>query len=346
MRHYWRLFFLLMGVVCAANAAMTANVQAHEVRPGYIEINETAPDEFAIIWKQPVRDGANNVAGLGLYPVFPINCERLSDSRMARQPGALIEQFALRCTGGLKGQLIGVEGLQKTITDVFVRLVELSGATTTLRLTADAPVQKLRGGGVGLAAYFGLGVEHLLFGYDHILFVLGLVLLVTRWTRLFWVITAFTLAHSITLALAILGGWALPSAPVEAAIALSILFVAVELTLPPERRSPIARDFPQIVAFGFGLLHGFGFAGVLADIGLPREAAGYALALFNVGLEVGQLMLVAAILILRQILAPHLKPILHNQPIVAPILGEAPILAMGGLAIFWLVTRSAQIIGY
>ena len=145
----------------------------------------------------------------------------------------------------------------------------LDGGRHSLRLTANAPVQQFAGGGTFLLAYFGLGVEHLLFGPDHILFVLGLVLLVSGWRRLVYVITAFTLAHSLTLGLSMLGRISAPSAVVEAIIALSILFVAIELLQRPEKRSPLAQNYPQAMAFGFGLLHGFGFA----DVGGHRPAA-------------------------------------------------------------------------
>jgi hypothetical protein len=214
------LFFLFAFLVPA---------HAHEVRPGYIEITEVARDSFDIVWKQPVRSaGANAVAGLGLRPVFPENCARLGDSRMRRLPGALVEKFSLTCYGGLFGQSVGVEGLQRTITDVLVQLALIEGGRYSLRLTADAPVQTFSGGGTFLMAYFGLGVEHLVLGLDHILFVLGLVLLVQGWRSLIWVITAFTLAHSLTLGLSMLGRISAPSAVVEAIIALSILFVAIE----------------------------------------------------------------------------------------------------------------------
>lgn len=309
---------------------------AHEVRPGYIEINETAPDRFTIIWKQPVRDlGPGEVAGLGLRPVFPANCARAEDSRMQRRPGVLIERFQLACQGGLIGQELGVEGLQRTITDVFVQLRMLDDTRASLRLTAEAPVQKFAGGGTGLAAYFGLGVEHLIFGIDHILFVLGLVMLVKGWRLLVYVITAFTLAHSLTLALAMLGNVSAPSAVVEAIIALSILFLAVELTRREEDRSPLATRYPHMVAFGFGLLHGFGFAGVLGEIGLPRDLAIPALALFNIGLEIGQLMVVALALLIGRAIAP----IVARKPLIA----EVPIMIIGGVSVYWLIERMSGI---
>ncbi len=336
MRHLLWLFIL------AVSAAFIAPATAHEVRPGYIEITETARDRFDIVWKQPVRSaGASAVAGLGLRPVFPPNCERLGDSRMRRQPGALVEKFSLTCEGGLFGQSIGVEGLQRTITDVLVQLTLLEGDRHSLRLTGDAPVQEFAGGGTFLMAYFGLGVEHLIFGPDHILFVLGLILLVEGWRRLVYVITAFTLAHSLTLALSMLGNISAPSAVVEAIIALSILFVAVELVQPPEKRSALANRYPQAVAFGFGLLHGFGFAGMLGAIGLPRDVELAALALFNIGLEVGQLMVVALVLAFMRFAAPHVLAQEKRAPAIINMTKQAPVILMGGVSVYWLIDRLA-----
>ena len=327
------LFFLFAFLVPA---------HAHEVRPGYIEITEVARDSFDIVWKQPVRSaGANAVAGLGLRPVFPENCARLGDSRMRRLPGALVEKFSLTCYGGLFGQSVGVEGLQRTITDVLVQLALIEGGRYSLRLTADAPVQTFSGGGTFLMAYFGLGVEHLVFGLDHILFVLGLVLLVQGWRSLIWVITAFTLAHSLTLGLSMLGRISAPSAVVEAIIALSILFVAIELLQPPEKRSALAARYPQAMAFGFGLLHGFGFAGVLGEIGLPRDVELAALALFNIGLEVGQLLVVAAMVLFMRFVKPAL--LAHEK--WAPALQQVPIIAIGGISVYWLLDRLAGLGG-
>ena len=330
-----RLFSLLFGLLWAS-LGLLAPAQAHEVRPGYIEISETAPDTYQVIWKQPVRDTSRyEVAGLGLRPVFPEVCERLGGSKMQRRPGVLIERFQLACAGGILGQPLGVEGLQKTITDVFVLMRGLDDSTTNLRLTAEAPVQTFSGGGEGLSAYFGLGVEHLLSGVDHILFVVGLVLLVRSLRSLVYVITAFTLAHSLTLALSMLGSLTAPSAVVEAIIALSILFLAVELMTPEADRSKLATRYPQLVAFGFGLLHGFGFAGVLGDIGLPRDLALPALALFNIGLEVGQLMVVAVALVAGRLLV---KPVARY-----PLLEQVPIVLIGGISVYWLIDRMGGI---
>ena len=293
--------------------------------------------------------GVGAVAGLGLRPVFPENCERAGDSVMRRQPGALLEKFQLQCEGGLIGKSIGVEGLQRTITDVLVQMALRDGSRHSLRLTANAPVQQFAGGGTFLLAYFGLGVEHLVFGPYHILFVLGLVLLVSGWRRLVYVITAFTVAHSLTLGLSMLGRISAPSAVVEAIIALSILFVAIELLQPPEKRSPLAQNYPQAMAFGFGLLHGFGFAGMLAAIGLPRDVEIWALALFNIGLEVGQLLVVAVMLLFMRYVQPQVLTALARHEKGAPtarnIVLQAPLILMGGISVYWLLDRLSGIGG-
>lgn len=327
--------FFLMTLSTAIEPA-----QAHEVRPGYIEITETAPDVFDIKWKQPVRDGRQQVAGLGLRPVFPTNCARASGSAMRRTPGALVESFSLNCAGGLLGQKIGVEGLRKTITDVFVQLSLLDGTQTHLRLTSEQPLKAFAGGGVGLGAYFGMGVEHLLLGFDHILFVIGLVMLVQGWRPLVMVVTAFTVAHSLTLGISMLGTVQVSGPVVEAIIALSILFVAIELTRAPEARSFLASKYPQSVAFVFGLLHGFGFAGVLSNIGVPRDAALPALGLFNLGIEVGQLMIVAACLLFGSRMAKLLTDKATLYPRLVALSRQLPVMLLGGLSVYWLIDRS------
>ena len=333
-------FVLAVLVLTVFISASTSSVRAHEVRPGFLKIDEIAPQTYTVSWKQPVRGGAQNVAGLGLRPVFPASCERGTDSTMRLLPGVLVETFTLICAGGLRGQAVGIEGLQKTITDVFVQLLEVDENLVHMRLTPEQPLQKFTGG-VGLFNYLWLGVEHLVFGYDHILFVIGLVMLVSSWRRLVLVITGFTLAHSVTLGLSVLDVIYLPAAPVEAVIALSIVFVATELLRPEETRARLTQQHPQIIALAFGLLHGFGFAGVLADIGLPRDTGFFALALFNVGLEVGQLCVVGLCLGIAYVVRQVAMPPLYNARAQTGI-----VMAMGGLASYWLVARTAQIIGF
>ena len=333
-------FVLAALVLTIFVSASPSPVRAHEVRPGFLKIDEIAPQTYTVSWKQPVRGGAQNIAGLGLRPVFPASCERGADSTMRLMPGVLVETFTLICAGGLRGQAVGIEGLQKTITDVFVQLHEVDENLVHMRLTPEQPLQKFTGG-VGLFNYLWLGVEHLVFGYDHILFVIGLVMLVSGWRRLVLVITGFTLAHSVTLGLSVLDVIYLPAAPVEAVIALSIVFVATELLRPEETRARLTQQHPQIIALAFGLLHGFGFAGVLADIGLPRDTGFFALALFNVGLEVGQLCVVGLCLGIAYVARQAAMPPLYNARAQTGI-----VMAMGGLASYWLVTRTAQIIGF
>ncbi|MGB1118159.1 MAG: HupE/UreJ family protein [Parvibaculales bacterium] len=335
----FRFFLAALAVTVFVGVCLSPSL-AHEVRPGFLKIDEIAPENYAVSWKQPVRGGAQNVAGLGLRPVFPASCERGTDSTMRLLPGVLVETFTLTCAGGLRGQAIGIEGLQKTITDVFVQLHEADDDPVHMRLTPEQPVQKFTGG-VGLFNYLWLGVEHLVFGYDHILFVIGLVMLVSGWRRLVLVITGFTLAHSVTLGLSVLDVIYLPAAPVEAVIALSIVFVATELLRPEEARARLTQQHPQIIALAFGLLHGFGFAGVLADIGLPRETGFFALALFNIGLEIGQLCVVGLCLGFAYMARHAAMPPVYSARVQTGI-----VMAMGGLASYWLIARTVQIIGF
>ncbi len=328
------LRFLLLSMLLVIVAPATA----HEVRPGYVEITEVEPQLYAVSWKQPVREGVDRVTGLGLRLVLPPNCLHRGERKMVRRSGALIEQFNLQCNGGLEGQTLAMDGLQRTITDVFVRLTAVSGEVRHYRLTAEQPAIVVQGGGADLQSYFRLGVDHLLTGYDHILFVIGISLLAATRRSIVWMVTAFTLAHSITLALAVLGILRLPSAPVEAVIALSILFVAVEIMLVEERRSYIASKSPQWIAFAFGLVHGFGFAGVLIDIGMPRGETALALALFNIGLEAGQIMIVAGVLVVTALAARFLSP--EKRHIGLSTMS----LLMGAVASYWVFDRSSAII--
>jgi hydrogenase/urease accessory protein HupE len=334
---YFYAFIISLVWLVSVSAAATA----HEVRPGYIEIIEAQTDVYSVRWKQPVRENGQSVSGLGLQPVFPENCTKLDESKIVRRTGALIESFKLACEGGIEGQSIGIQGLRKTITDVFVRAELLQRGTVTMRLTPDQPFAQLAGGGTELIAYLSLGTEHLLSGYDHILFVIGLTLLVANWRRLLWVVTGFTLAHSFTLALSVMGWVTLPSAPVEAVIALSILFVAIELTKPRDQRSGIAERFPQVIAFGFGLIHGFGFAGVLLEIGLPRGETAMALALFNIGLELGQILVVIVVLALQFLLQLFVR---RTTITIPGWVQQAPAIAIGAVAVYWLISRVVIII--
>ncbi len=315
--------------------AWVGSVAAHEVRPGYIDIVETADDQYDIKWKQPVRDSQDRVAGLGLRPVFPVNCAAIGEHDVVRRPGALVERFRLRCAGGLIGQPLGVEGLQRTITDVFVHIKMRDNTAFGVRLTPQEPVIILGAEAQSVWSYLAIGFEHLVLGFDHILFIIGLALVAAGWRRLIWVVTAFTLAHSITLALSVFDLVRVPPAAIEAVIALSIIYVALEIGRT--RSDMLVTRYPQAIAFMFGLVHGFGFAGVLSEIGLPRGEVALALLLFNIGLEIGQLAVIA-LLACMGIAAVRL-----GLQRFRPLFYTVTSLAMGGIASFWVITRSVSI---
>ena len=310
---------------------LTTSVVAHEMRPAYLDMKETAPDEFAVVWKVP----ALGELRLGLYVRLPDTCTPMAEPAKTMESGAYFERWTAHCDGGLKGREINVDGLQATMTDALVRIAYRDGTTEIARLRPEAPSFVVAGAQTGFEVartYFRLGVDHILSGLDHLLFILALMLLIhNRWT-LVKTITAFTFAHSITLAGAALGYFSLPQKPVEAAIALSIAFVASELIkmTPGERR--LSEAYPWVVAFTFGLLHGFGFAGALKEIGLPQVDVPLALLTFNLGVEAGQLVFVAAVLAVFRGLAALVS--LPERP-----MRIAGAYVIGTMATVWLVER-------
>lgn len=316
--------------VAAAVALLAPVAHAHEVRPAILQATEIAPALFQMVWKQPVLDDRR----LPIEPVLPQGCERLGPRAGELANGALIERWQVRCS--LRAGTLAVEGLSQTLTDAMVQIHYLQGDSRTELLRPSNPQVDLGDRTPAVAAYFGLGVEHLLLGIDHLLFLVGLVLFINSPWTLVKTITAFTLAHSITLALSVLGHVTLPSGPVEVIIALSILFLARELMLPQARRSGLMRASPWIMAFAFGLLHGFGFAGALTEFGLPREQIGLALLLFNLGIEAGQLAVVAGLLGA----AWTLRRFRGGLPAAVE---RGPAAAMGCAAGFWTVERIAAL---
>ena len=330
---------VLATVFLGLAAAIPAS--GHEVRPGYLELNEAEPGIFEVFWKQPRRGALL----LQLDPVLPEHCTETVRHPPEHLAGSLVERWTVQCEAAdgdpdrmFHGETFALAGLERTLTDVLLRISFVNGDSLTQLLRPEEPSATVDREAAGNAwPYFRLGVEHLLFGIDHILFVIGLLFYVRDPWRLVGVITSFTLAHSITLALSSLDVVKLSSAPVEAIIALSILFLAVELLRPEEQRSPITTKRPWLIAFAFGLLHGFGFAGALAEIGLPERAIAMALFLFNVGVEVGQLMLVAVVL--------ALLAVVKRIGIVMPeLVVRAPIYATGIIAAFWFVERVGRIV--
>ncbi len=325
---------LLMGLI--------GPVQSHEIRPGYLQIKEIARGTFDVLWKVPARNGRK----LGLAVVLPEACVSTEPtSRLVG--GAYVERWRARCDGALEGGTVLIAGLVKTRTDVLARIERLDGAIQTVRLTPAKPdfdATAAAGSWAVIKTYFALGVEHILLGIDHLLFVLALLFLVGSWPRLIGTITAFTAAHSLTLAAATLGWVKVPQTPVEALIALSIMFVAVEVLHRTQGRLGIAARRPWLVAFAFGLLHGLGFAGALNEIGLPQNAIPLALAFFNIGVEVGQLLFIAAVFGLfwgvRFIGERTAATPLLTTWDVASSVARPSAYVIGTLAAFWLFQRT------
>ena len=305
----------------------------HEVRPAYLELREVKPGEFAVLWKTPMRGDLR----LALAPEFSGRIEPLTPIATRESGAAAVQTWRLRTNEPLRGQSLRIQGLEATMTDALARVEFADGSTWLHRLTPQAPAATIpakQSGWSVAGEYLKLGVEHILLGVDHLLFVLALLLITRGAWRLIKTITAFTVAHSITLALATLGFVHMPQAPVEAVIALSIVFVAAEILRMRNGHEGIATRAPWIVAFAFGLLHGFGFAGALAEVGLPEGQIPLALLFFNVGVEVGQLLFIAAVLSALAVI----RRIRFRFPRWIEIV---PPYAIGSAAMFWVIQRVA-----
>jgi len=323
-----RLAFL----VVLAGIFFAGNGYAHESRPAYLELSEAEPAVFDILWRRPARGDMV----LSMRPVFPEHCEQIRPRAAYPQPGAMVERWSINCGAtGLVGYQIRIEGLQTTLTDVLVRVSFVNGVTHTQVLRPNLTAFTVEGTpskwAIGVD-YFRLGVEHILGGIDHLLFVLALLLIVGSTRRLIATITAFTIAHSVTLAAATLGWVHVPQQPVEAVIALSILFVAGEILHGRQGHPGITSRWPWVVAFAFGLLHGFGFAGALTEVGLPQKEIPLALLMFNVGVEAGQIVFIVAVLALLSA---------FRRVVAAPASWAMPAAAygIGGISSFWLIER-------
>ncbi len=311
---------------------------AHEVRPAYLELRQTGPETYDVLWKVP---GQGENLRFGLYVELPAGCTNVTAPRASMVNNAFTERWTVKRAGGLAGGTIHIAGLSATMTDVLVRLERLDGTTQVTRLTPPAPSFIVEATPRALAVartYLVLGVEHILGGIDHLLFVLALLILVKGTRRLIATVTAFTIAHSLTLAGATLGFVHVPGPPVEAAIALSIVFVASEIMHSRQGKAGLTERFPWVVAFTFGLLHGFGFAGALSEVGLPQSAIPVALLCFNVGVEIGQLLFIASVLALISLARPTARRIGAPQPVWA---WRIPPYAIGGVAMFWVIQRLA-----
>jgi hydrogenase/urease accessory protein HupE len=306
---------------------------AHELRPAYLEIRETAPDQYSIFWKVPAVGDRR----LALHVRLPDSCRSREAPVSMLDGGAYIERSLITCSPPLKGSTVIIDGLRSSLTDVLARVESLDGSIQIARLTPEAPDVFI----VGTQStpeiaktYLLLGVEHILLGFDHLLFVLALMLLIDQRWMLLKTITAFTAAHSITLAGATLGWFSLPQRPVEACIALSIAFVAAEILRRDNAVKTGSSAAPWIMAFSFGLLHGFGFAGALKEIGLPQGDIPLALLAFNLGVEAGQLFFIAAVLTLVA-----LARRIYQLPRV-PV-ATALAYTIGTTSMYWLLERMA-----
>lgn len=316
-------------------ALLSGHAHAHELRPAFLSISETTANEYKILWKTPALGDKQ----LALKVEFPKTCTVANGRRQVEENKFAIETWSLRCPQTLHGQGVNISGLEKTLTDVLVKVQWQDGSQATHRLTPDRPhlvfdtgiPNQFAGAGV-IKTYFLLGVEHILGGIDHLLFVLAVMLLVSRRKTLLAAVTAFTLGHSVTLALASLGYVSVNPGLVELLIAMSIVLMAYEAARRWQGQSGLTMKYPWIVTFVFGLLHGFGFAGALKEIGLPKGDIPAALLFFNIGVEAGQLLFIAGVLVLYFFIA---KPLKQNQK---PLMLAAAYI-IGTVAVFWSLQR-------
>jgi hydrogenase/urease accessory protein HupE len=315
-------------------------VEAHALDPGYLNVQNLTGDSWQIFWRKPTVKGVP----MAIDAHLPDQCDPAQGSAAQFDGAAWVTRWVATCPGGLAGQRIEIKGLEKTRTDVLIRIEDSDGTMLTARMTPGKPYfevpQDLSSGQV-FTSYLALGFEHILEGFDHLLFVFALLVLIPSPRRLVGAITAFTVAHSITLALATLGVVSVPSPPVEAAIALSITLLAVEILRRRASGEQLTEKYPWIIAFSFGLLHGLGFAGALSEIGLPQGDIPMALLAFNIGVEAGQLSFVAAVLLGYQALRlalPRLAASLRQPGAPATnVMGYA----IGIISVYWVAERVA-----
>ena len=315
-----------------AISGFAGNANAHEVRPAYLEMRETSEGVYSVLWKVPMRGELR----LALDPEFSGPVETHAQTSRAASAAAL-QTFTLK-SPALRGQTLRIRGLENTLTDVLARVSFADGRQWTARLTPRAPSAVIPEQPTAAAVsgvYFLLGVEHILFGFDHLLFVLLLMMVAKTPWPLIKTITAFTAAHSITLTLAAVGFVKVPQAPVEAVIALSIVLVAAEVVRGAQGRPGLAARAPWLIAFAFGLLHGLGFAGALSEIGLPDGQIPVALLFFNLGVEAGQLLFVTAVLSAVWALKSLQLRWTEWRPVAAAY-------GIGTVAVFWLFERVAS----
>jgi hydrogenase/urease accessory protein HupE len=328
----------IAAAVLLLSVARVPVASAHEFQPCVLDVRALDGGRYEITWKA-AAGAPEAAAARAPSPVFPAHCHREEPPDPALA-GDSPTRWTLACgPPGLAGQRVSVEGLSPGVTDALVRFTATDGSAISAVLRADSPSLVLPGAGPGArprlgiaSTYFGAGVEHLLGGWDHLLFILGLVLLVKRPRALLGTVTAFTAAHSVSLALAVTGVVRAPPAPAEAAIALSLLLLAGELARGADPAAPtLTRRRPWLMAFAFGLVHGLGFAGGLRALGLPAGQVPLALLMWNLGVEAGQLALVLVALGLLRLLGR-----------MAPPATRLVAYGIGSLASFWCLERLAS----
>ena len=361
----WGIFVLLLFAWSAA---------AHEVRPAFFEIIQRDPTTCDVVWKVPMAGGMavageelahaqEASAGTTSAPTLTMPCgcpaptrEQLSRGLLAIHPslppgsrmkglariehvqGAEIRSYSMTLgPQGLEGWVVAVHGLEATMIDALVRIQLADGRVVSRLLRPAEPsfVYTSDTAGPAASGYLILGIEHILLGVDHLLFVLALLLIVRRVSLLVKTITAFTAAHSITLALSVLGIVRVPVLPVEVAIAISIIFVAAEILRLRRGESALTARAPWVVAFVFGQLHGFGFAGALSEVGLPANDIPLALLYFNIGVEIGQLSFIAVALLVISLIRRVRLPLPTWADLIPPY-------AIGSLAMFWAIERFSR----
>ena len=310
-----------------------SSVLADEIRPAFLELTQENETSYKVLWKKPSQGEAKRA--LKLEPLFPKSAKIIGVKKITKTLSATLESYVLEESGALINQPITIQGLEATSSDVLVRVHYMDGETEFIRVLPESPSFTLthESGFFNMAStYFILGVEHILEGFDHLLFVLVLLLLVGNIRVLIWTITAFTLAHTITLMMASLDMIYFSSRAVEATIALSIVFVAAEVIYAMRGRAHMTKKYPWVIAFGFGLIHGLGFAGALKEIGLPQNEIVPSLIFFNVGVEVGQLLFVASVIAVGWVFKSLANKYLYTAKMVVSYI-------IGITATVWLLQR-------
>lgn len=326
----------LVGVLVVYLLLLAGPLHADVFRPAYLQLKQLDDETFDVTWKVPALDAQTT---LKVKPVFPAGTQDVGSRSSIYSAGSAVQRWQVRITGGLVGKPVEFTQLASTGLDVLVRVERADGTEQLGRVLALNPRFTLKpspGPLEVIGTYTALGIEHITTGVDHLLFVLALVIIVRGRRQLLITITAFTIAHSITLALATLEIVRIPGPPVEATIALSIVFVASEIMRLRQGREGLAARKPWVIAFAFGLLHGLGFAGALAEVGLPQNAIPLALLFFNVGVEMGQLMFIVAVLAVVATASRLMRG--HADPRWTVVV---PTYLIGGVASFWVLDRIA-----